>query len=124
MASRFAAESRELVNVEAVRRLALALPEATEQPHFHLTSFRVRGKIFATVAPDGSYMNVFVDDEQREIMVRVDPKAYETLMWGKSGYLHVHLNKAKARDVEALLRSSWERKAPNRLVAQSDSDSK
>jgi hypothetical protein len=100
----------------------LALPEASEAPHFHLTSFRVKGKIFATLALDGSYMNVFVDDEQREIMVRVDPKAYETLMWGKSGYLHVHLEKAKARDVETLLRAAWERKAPKKLVAESERD--
>jgi hypothetical protein len=107
------------VNVAAMRRLALALPEAAEEPHFHLTSFRVKGKIFATVAPDGSYMNVFVDDEQREIMVRVDPKTYETLTWGKIAYLHVHLKTAKASDVETLLRAAWERKAPKKLVAQS-----
>ena len=107
------------MKIADVRRLALALPEASEEPHFHLTSFRVKGKIFATVAPDGSYMNVFVDDEQREIMVNVDPKAYETQTWGKIGYLHVHLPKAKARDVETLLRSAWERKAPKKLVAQS-----
>jgi hypothetical protein len=110
------------VNVAGVRRLALALPEASEQPHFHLTSFRVKGKIFATVAPDGSYMNVFVDDDQREIMCRVDPKAYETLMWGKSGYLHVHLKKAKASDVATLLRAAWERRAPKNLVAESGRD--
>jgi hypothetical protein len=107
------------VNLAALRRLALALPEASEEPHFHLISFRVKGKIFATAAGDGSYMNVFVDDEQREIMVRVDPKAYETLTWGKIAYLHVHLKNAKARDVETLLRSAWERNAPKRLVAQS-----
>jgi hypothetical protein len=99
--------------------LALALPEATEEPHFERTSFRVRGKIFATAEPDGSYMNVFVDDEQREIMVRVDAQAYETLTWGKIVYLRVHLKNAKARDVETLLRSAWERKAPKRLVALS-----
>jgi hypothetical protein len=98
--------------------LALALPEATEEPHFHLTSFRVGGKIFATVAPDGSYMNVFVDDEQREMMVTVDPKTYETLKWGKIGYLHVHLPVAKARDVKTLLRGAWERKAPKKLLGQ------
>ncbi len=107
------------MNVRAVRRLALALPEATEQPHFHLISFRVNGKIFATAAPDGSYLNVFVDDDQREIMVNVDPKAYETLKWGKVGYLHVRLAVAKARDVKTLLRAAWERKAPKKLVAQS-----
>jgi hypothetical protein len=100
------------------RRLALALPEATEEPHFDLTSFRIRGKIFATAAPDGSYMNVFVDDQDREVMVSVDPKAYETLKWGKKAYLHVHLGAAKARDVEMLLRQAWERRAPKKLLAQ------
>ena len=107
------------MNVREVRRLALALPEATEEPHFHLSSFRVKGKIFATVAPDGSYMNVFCDDEQREVMVTVDPEAYESLKWGKIGYLHVHIAAAKARDVKTLLRAAWERKAPKKLLAQS-----
>jgi hypothetical protein len=106
------------VNLREVRRLALALPEATEGPHFHLSSFRVKGKIFATAAPDGSFLNVFVDDEQREIMVRVDRQTYETLKWGKIGYLHVHLAAAKASDVKSLLRAAWERKAPKRLLAQ------
>ncbi len=105
------------VNVREVRRLALALPEATEEPHFHLSSFRVKGKIFATVAPDGSYLNVFVDDAQREVMVAVDPKAFESLQWGKSAYLHVHLGAAKANDVKTLLRAAWERKAPKKLLA-------
>ena len=106
------------MNLREVRRLALALPEATEQPHFHLTSFRVKGKIFATAAPDGSYINVFVDDEHRAIMAAVDPKAYQTLTWGATGYLHVHLSAAKARDVETLLRIAWEHKAPKKLATQ------
>ena len=100
-----------------MRRLALALPEATEQPHFHLCSFRVKGKIFATVAPDGSFMNVFVDDALREVMVAVDSRAYETQWWGKSGYLHVHLEAAKAADVKTLLHAAWARRAPKKLLA-------
>ena len=109
------------MNVTEVRRLALALPEVSEEPHFHLASFRVKGKIFATLAPDGSFLNVFVEDAQREMMAAVDPKAYESLWWGKKiAGLHVHLAAAKARDVEALLRSAWERKAPKKLRAQYD----
>ena len=107
------------VNVKQVRRLALSLPEASEEPHFHLASFRVKRKIFATLAPDGSYLNVFVDDTLREVMVAVDPKAYETLWWGKNAYLHVHVGAAKAKDVKALLQASWERKAPKKLLSQS-----
>jgi hypothetical protein len=106
------------MKLAAVRRLALALPETSEEPHFHLSSFRVKGKVFATVAPDGSFMNVFVDDAQRELMVTVDPKAYESLKWGKIAYLHVNLAAAEAKDVKTLLRSAWERKAPKKLLAK------
>jgi hypothetical protein len=114
----FPVEPRIAVNASDVRRLALSLPQASEQPHFHLASFRVNGKMFATLAPDGSYLNVFVDDTQREIMVTVDPKAYETLWWGKKVMgLHVHVAAAKRRDVKALLQSAWERKAPKGLLA-------
>ena len=106
------------MKIRDVRRLALALPQATEEPHFHLTSFRVNGKIFATVAPDGSYMNIFVDDDHRELMVAVDPQVYQTLKWGKTGYLHVDLPAAAARDIKPLLRAAWERKAPKKLATR------
>lgn len=109
------------MNVGQVRRLALSLPEVSEEPHFHLASFRVNGKIFATLAPDGSYLNVFVDDAQREVMTTVDPQAYETLRWGKKTVgLHVQVAAAKANDVEELLRAAWQRKAPKQLRSQSE----
>ncbi len=111
-----------VVNVKEVRRLALALPQVSEEPHFHLSSFRVQGKIFATLAPDGSFLNVFVDDEQREVMVGVDPKAYEALWWGKKVVgLQVHLAAAKSRHVEQLLRSAWERKALKKFLSANQS---
>ena len=56
--SRARHESAAMKLAEA-RRHALSLPEATEAPHFHFTSFRVRGKIFATAPPDGEYLHVF-----------------------------------------------------------------
>jgi len=39
-----------LVKLIDARRLAMSLPEVTEEPHFEYTSFRVRGKIFALAA--------------------------------------------------------------------------
>ena len=105
------------MNVRDLRRFALSLAEVSEEPHFHLTSFRVQGKIFATLAPDGSFLNVFVDDAQREVMTAVDPNVYETLRWGKQiAGLHVQLPAAKSADVKVLLRAAWERKAPKKLV--------
>jgi hypothetical protein len=63
-------------------------------------------------------MNVFVDNQLRETMAAVDSKAYEAKWWGKIGYLHVHLAKAKARDVKTLLHAAWARRAPKKLAAK------
>jgi hypothetical protein len=105
-----------------VRRFALSLPEVTEEPHFDFASFRVKGKIFATVPPGEKYLHVFVDGEELELMTTVRPNAYEKLFWGKRAYLRVTLAAAKAGDVETLLRSAWRRKAPKKLAAKLGDD--
>jgi hypothetical protein len=51
------------MNLAQVRQFAMSLPEVTEEPHFHYTSFRVRGKIFTTAPPEGEYIHVFVPEE-------------------------------------------------------------
>jgi hypothetical protein len=38
-----------MVSLDNFRKLALSFPDAEEQPHFHLASFRVKKKIFATL---------------------------------------------------------------------------
>jgi len=101
-----------------VRRFALSLPEVTEEPHFDYSSFRVKGKIFATVPPEQKCLHVFVDGEELELMPTVRPNAYEKLLWGKRvAGLRVTLAAAKADEVEALLRSAWRRKAPKKVAA-------
>jgi hypothetical protein len=107
------------LDIRNLRRLALSLPEVSEEPHFHLSSFRVKGRIFATVPPDGTYLNVFVDEPQREMMLAVDPAAYQALWWGQKVVgLRVDVSAAKSTDVEELLRTAWERKAPKSLRDQ------
>ena len=107
------------MKIDAVRRFALSLPETREESHFDLASFRVKGKIFATVPPGDTHLHVFAGDDARELMARAQPSAYETLMWGKrAAGLRVTLAAAKAKDVQKLLRSAWLRKAPKRLAAQ------
>lgn len=105
------------MKIDEVRRLALSLPEVTEEPHFQFSSFRVRGKIFATAPPEGRYLHVFVHELERELMVSRAPETYEKLWWGKKVVgLRVTLASAKREDVEELLHSAWERKAPKGVV--------
>ena len=111
------------MNLDRVRRRALLLPEATEQPHFDMTSFRVRGKIFATVPPGNQVVHIFVDESEVRACVTSNPRAFEELWWGKklSG-VRVKLGVAKETEVAELLEDSWRRKAPKRLAAAHDAD--
>jgi hypothetical protein len=105
------------LNVEQVRRFALSLPEATEAPHFQYASFRVRGKIFATVPPEGDHVHIFVAEEERAVALATQPEFVEKLHWGaKVVGLRVRLAKAKPKVVEKLLANAWSRKAPKSLL--------
>ncbi len=107
------------VTLTAVRELALALPGATEEPHFDMVSFRVRGKIFATVPPDELHLHVFVDEAETQACVAEDPAIFEPLLWGgKPRGLRVSMASAAADRVGELLEESWRRKAPARLIAE------
>lgn len=104
------------MKLDSVRKFALSLPQATEDPHFHFSSFRVRGKIFATVPPEEKHLHIFVGETEREIFTQSQPRAYEKLLWGKKVIgLRVTLANAKAADVKDLLRKAWELKAPKSL---------
>jgi len=101
------------VDLAAVRTLALALPEATEAPHFQYTSFRVRGKIFATAPPAGDLLHLFITDTAREQALALHGAFVDKLLWGgKVVGVRVHLARADAKVVRALLRLAWEAKAP------------
>ena len=105
------------MKLEAVRKIALALPEAAEAPHFHYTSFRVRGKIFATAPPAGEHVHIFVADEDLELALTLHPNFIEKLSWGgKVAGIRVILAKARPQVVAGLLEKSWRRKAPKMLL--------
>jgi hypothetical protein len=105
------------VTADGVRKLALALPEATEQPHHDMTSFRVRGKIFATMPPDGGRLHVFLPEGEVASYCAEFPSAVEELWWGKklSG-CRIILRDADRALVREMLDESWRRKAPKSLL--------
>ncbi len=100
------------------RRFALSLPEVTEEPHFEMASFRVRGKIFVTVPPGGELLHVFTDPLEAGGWVAEDPAAFEPLLWGKRVRgLRVRLAAVSAARLRELIEDAWRRKAPVGLVA-------
>ena len=106
------------MKLAACRTFALSLPETTEEPHFDFTSFRVKGKIFATAPPGGEFLHVFVPDAQRDQTLAMFPAFAEKLTWGaKVVGVRLQLAKADAAAVKQLLKSAWTHKAPKRLAA-------
>jgi hypothetical protein len=100
-----------------VRRFAVGLPEVTEEPHHHFSSFRVRGKIFVTVPPEEDHIHVFVNETSREQALSLYPEFAEKLFWGgKVCGIRIQLASAKPAAVKDLVRSAWVTKAPKSLA--------
>jgi len=109
------------MTVDEVRAFALSLPEATEEPHFDMASFRIRGKIFCTVPPGDDRIHVFVEEDEIRALAAADPSVFEEVWWGrKLSGLRVHLAAAEPEQVQELLEDSWRRRAPKRVLAAYD----
>ncbi|MBI1188449.1 MAG: hypothetical protein GC206_14145 [Alphaproteobacteria bacterium] len=106
---------------ERLRALALSLPDVEEKPHFDATSFRVRGKIFATVGESKS---------ADECVLKMAPHLQQAMMeahgdafrpaagaWGRSGWTHIVIPRLPPRVFEDLTVSAWALVAPKKLVA-------
>ena len=69
------------------RRIALGMQDAVEGEHMAHPDFRVGGRIFATIHPDGKQgMVKLTPDQQRELMA-AHPKMFVPAAgaWGRSG---------------------------------------
>ena len=104
-----------MVSLEQARQLALAFPEAVEQDHHGRPSFRVAGKIFATLW-DEDHMNVMLDEGGILTAVQANQQTCEEVWWGKRlAAVRVGLRHADADLLADLLSDAWENKAPRRL---------
>jgi hypothetical protein len=99
------------MTADDARRLALSLPDAVEQDHHGRPSFRVKGKIFATLwTPEE--LNVMVDESRILSAVDEAPATCSEVMWGKRlAAVKVQLPDADPELVEDLLRTAHARRA-------------
>jgi len=105
----------EPMDLAEVAQLALGLPEAVEQDHHGMRSFRIDGKIFATV-PDEQHVRIMVDQENILAAAAEEPQACTEGWWGKRlACVVVEIQRAPRPLVTELLEDAWRRKAPARL---------
>jgi hypothetical protein len=105
-----------MVSIDHARALALSLPESVEQDHHGRPSFRVGGKIFATLW-DQTHMNVMLDEPGILTAAQHHGDACAEFWWGKRlGALSVDLARVESQLLAEWLADAWERKAPKRLT--------
>jgi hypothetical protein len=109
---------------DAFRTLALSFPEAVEQSHMGHPDFRVGGKIFATLAPDGTWGMVKLTPDHQADFIRNDHLTFEPIpgAWGKKGATKVKLPKAKTASVRSALATAWRNTAPKKLQQKLEGD--
>src|SRR5947209_5410302 len=99
-----------MVTADEVRALALAQPGAEELPHFDRASFRVGGRIFATIAPDQKSGMLQLELDQHEALLRANPAAFFSFGgWSRSGATGVLFARVPKRLFAELLEQAWQK---------------
>jgi hypothetical protein len=112
------------VSFAEVQRMALALPEATEEITWGSdTTWRVRGKIFAMAGTAETTTSVAVKatKEDQAELVAERPQTFAVAPYvGRFGWIQVTLSTVDAAELRELIVEAWRQTAPKRLVAQHD----
>lgn len=109
-----------MVTIEQFRSWALSLPEATEEPHFEKTSFRIKKKIFATYDAVNNRACVKLSEMDQHLFSQSDETIVYPLAnkWGKQGWTLVELKKVKSKDFFEILKTAYCEVAPEKLSAE------
>lgn len=99
-----------MITPSAIKKLALAFDGATEEPHFDVISYRVKGKIFITVNAKENRATVKLSPVDQSVFCSYD----ETIIyavpnaWGKQGWTNVNLKTVRQDLFKDLLKTAYE----------------
>jgi len=96
------------------RKLALSFEGAEERPHFDRFAFRTTRKTFATLAGDGSDINLMFDAALQELYCEQEPKSFapHPSGWSKMGATRCDLKKVDQVTLQSALKAAYELAKP------------
>ncbi len=96
------------------RTLALSLPDTSECAHFDRTAFRTPRKIFATLAANGTDMNLMFDADTQTFFCEHAPKAAAPAPggWGRMGATRFDLKLVDEKTLLSALKAAHALAAP------------
>jgi hypothetical protein len=102
------------VDPARARELALALPAASEAPHFDRLAFRTPRKIFATLGAGGGDLNLAYNPDLRDFWCEHAPHAFAPVPggWGRKGATRCDLSRVDEPTLASALRAAHALAAP------------
>lgn len=99
-----------MVSIETFRTLALSFPNATEEPHFEKTSFRINKKIFASFDEKNNQAVLKLNEIDQSVFSASSEMIFYPIpnKWGKQGWTIVELSKVRPEMFEDALIRSYE----------------
>ena len=94
------------------RKLALSFEGAVERSHMNHPDFRAaggKGKIFATIGPDGTWGGLKLTPEQQAHFLGAAPDAFKPAAgaWGRGGFTIVTFKSARVAPVRIALEHAF-----------------
>jgi hypothetical protein len=82
-----------MVTLKDFVKLALSFPDASEQPHFHLRSFRYGKRIFSTLWEKENKAMIKLPAIEQSVFCAFDERVFYPVpgAWGKAGATFVNL---------------------------------
>jgi hypothetical protein len=106
-----------MVTVDTFRKLALSLPEVTEEPHFEKISFRIKKKIFATYDAKDNRACIKLSPIDQHVF-STDKTIYPVdNRWGKQGWTLIELKSVHKDLFVDALTTAYCKTAPKKLSA-------
>jgi hypothetical protein len=106
------------------RKIALSFPAAKEQDFRGRPSFRVGGKMFATLHAEEGRAVVKLSLADQSALVKSDPRKYSLMPFSYMGFTNVQLRHVSAGEVRELVDRAWRAVAAKRMVASYEKASK
>ena len=108
------------LSFQDARMIALAFEEATEEPHFEITSFRIRKKIFATLNEKEGLMCIMLSPVDQDVFSAYDSENIFPVpnAWGKKGATWFSVKKVKKGMLQDALTCAYCKIAPKQLAAK------
>ena len=92
------------------RKIALRMRDAFEGEHMAHPDFRVNGRIFATLHPDGKQGMVKVTPDQQRNFMHLHPATFTPASgaWGRQGCTMVQLNAVDEETLGEAMTLAWQ----------------